>query len=86
MSDGFYLRPVGVSSELLVPDNVQYMKCCDPSLKLPEINYEIQKKVQSLRSPNTKLKSWTNEWMVRWMEDQETAVAIRYLKTYARRD
>ena len=53
---------------------------------LPEINYEIQHKVQSLRSPNTKLKSWTNEWMVRQMQDQDTAIAIRDLKTYVRKD
>ena len=67
-------------------DNVQYDKCCNSGLELPEINYEIQHKVQSLRSPNAKLKSWTNEWMVRRMQDQDPAVAIRDLKTYARRD
>ena len=65
MGDGFCFRPVEISSELLVSDDVQYDKCCDSGLELPEINYEIQHKVQSLRSPNTKLKSWTNEWMVR---------------------
>ena len=42
--------------------------------------------VQSLRSSNTKLKSWTNEWMVRQIRDQEIAIAIRDLKTYVRRD
>ena len=78
MSNGFCLRPVKISSELLVPDDVQYVKYCDSSLELPKINYEIQKKVQSLRSPNAKLKSWTNEWMVRRMQDQET--------TYIRKD
>ena len=86
VSNGSCLRPVEISSKLLVPDDVQYMKYCGSSLKLPKINYEIQNKVQSLRSPNAKLKSWTNEWMVRWMQDQETAVAIRDLKTYIRRD
>ena len=86
MGNGFCLRPVGTSSELLVLDNVQYMKCCDSGLELPEINYEIQRKVQSLRSPNAKLKSWTNKWMVRRMQDQETAIVIRDLKTYVRKD
>ena len=86
MGNGFCLRPVGTSSELLVLDNVQYMKCCDSGLELPEINYEIQRKVQSLRSPNAKLKSWTNKWMVRRIQDQDTMVAIRDLKTYARKD
>ena len=85
-SDGFCFRPVEISSKLLVPDNVQYAKYCDSSLELPEINYEIQNKVQSLRSPNTKLKSWTSEWMVRWIQDQETAVAMKDLKTYIRKD
>ena len=86
MSDGFCLRPVEISSKLLVPDDVQYTKCYDSGLKLPEINYEIQNKVQSLRSPNAKLKSWTNKWMVRRMQDQETAIVIRDLKTYVRKD
>ena len=39
--NGFCLRPVETSSELLVPDNVQYRECCDSGLELPEINYEI---------------------------------------------
>ena len=86
MDNGFCLRPVGISSELLVPDDVQCTKCCDSSLELPEINYEIQNQVQSLRSPNAKLKSWTNEWMVRWMQDQEMTIVIRDLKTYIRKD
>ena len=86
MSDGFCFRPVETSSKLLVPDIVQYKECCDSGLRLPEINYEIQHKVQSLRSPNTKLKSWTNEWMVRRIQDQDTMIAIRDLKTYARKD
>ena len=86
MGNGFCLRPVGTSSELLVLDNVQYTKCCDSGLELPEINYEIQHKVQSLRSPNAKLKSWTNKWMVRRIQDQDTMVAIRDLKMYARKD
>ena len=85
-SDGFCLRPVETSSELLVPDDVQYTGCYDSSLNLPEINYEIQNQVQSLRSPNAKLKSWTNEWMVRWIQDQDMSIAIRDLKTYARKD
>ena len=42
--------------------------------------------MQSLRSPTAKLKSWTNEWMVRRMRDQDVEVAIRDLKTYARKD
>ena len=79
-------RPVETSSELLVSDNVQYDKCCDSSLELPEINYVIQHQVQSLRSPNAKLKSWTNEWLVRRMQDQDPTIAIRDLKMYARKD
>ena len=86
MGNGFCLRPVEISSELLVPDDVQYTKCCDSGLMLPKINYEIQHKVQSLRSPNAKLKSWTNKWMVRRVQDQDTAIAIRDLKTYVRKD
>ena len=86
MGNGFCLRPVEISSELLVPDDVQYTKCCDSSLELPKINYEIQSHVQSLRSPNAKLKSCTNEWMVRQMQDQEMTIAIRDLKTYIRKD
>ena len=84
--DGFCLRPVGISSKLLVPDNVLYTGYCDSSLELPEINYEIQSRVQSLRSPNAKLKSWTNEWMVRQIYDQDMTIAIRDLKTYIRKD
>ena len=86
MGDGFCFRPVEISSELLVSDNVQYKECRDSGLELPEINYEIQHKVQSLRSPNAKQKSWTNEWMVRQMQDQDVMIAIRDLKTYARKD
>ena len=86
MGNGFCFRPVETSSELLVPDIVQYKECCDSGLMLPEINYEIQHKVQGLRSPNAKLKSWTSEWIVRWMQDQSTMIAIRDLKTYARKD
>ena len=53
---------------------------------LPKINYEIQHKIQSLRSLNAKLKSWTNEWMVRRTQDQNIAIVIRDLKTYVRKD
>ena len=33
-----------------------------------------------------KLKSWTNEWMVRRIQDQPTPIAIRDLKTFIRKD
>ena len=62
------------------------MEYCDSSLQLPEINYEIRNQVQSLRSPNAKLKSWTNKWMVRWIQDQDITIAMRDLKTYVRKD
>ena len=39
--DGFCLRPIDVSSDLLVPSTVQYEKCYDSGLELPEINYEL---------------------------------------------
>ena len=42
--------------------------------------------VQKLRSPETKLKSWTNEWMVRRIQDQPPPIAVRNLKTFIRRD
>ena len=41
---------------------------------------------RNIRSPNAKLKSWTNEWMVRRIQDQDLSIAIRDLKTYARKD
>ena len=42
--------------------------------------------VQKLRSPETKLKSWMNEWMVRRIQDQPPPIAIRDLKTFVRKD
>ena len=53
---------------------------------MPEINYELRNTVQKLRSPETKLKSWTNEWMVRRIQDQPPSIAIRDLKTFIRKD
>ena len=46
-SNGFCLRPVEINSKLLVPDDVQYMKYCGSSLKLPKINYEIQRDLKT---------------------------------------
>ena len=42
--------------------------------------------VQKLRSSETKLKSWTNEWMVRRIQDQPPPIAIRDLKMFVRKD
>ena len=70
----------------MVPNTVQYNKCYDSSLELPEINYELRNAVQELRSPETKLKSWTNEWMVRRIQDQPSPITIRDLKTFIRKD
>ena len=70
----------------MVPNTVQYNKCYDSGLDLPELNYELQNTVQKLRSPETKLKSWTNEWMVRRIQDQPPSIAIQDLKTFVRKD
>ena len=70
----------------MVDSTVQHKKYYDSELELPEVRYELRSTVQKLRSQQTKLKSWTNEWMVRWITDQETSVAIRDLKTYIRKD
>ena len=70
----------------MVPDTVQYNIHYDSGLELPEINYELRNTVQKLRSPEAKLKSWTNEWMVRRIQDQPTPIAIRDLKTFIRKD
>ena len=66
----------------MVSDTVQYNKRYDSGLELPEINCELRNAVQKLRSPEAKLKSWTNEWMVRRIQDQPTPIAIRDLKTF----
>ena len=42
--------------------------------------------VQKLRRPETKLKSWTNEWMVRQIQDQHPSIAMQDLKTFIRKD
>ena len=70
----------------MVPDTVQYNKCYDSGLELPEINYELRNTVQKLRNPETKLKSWTNEWMVRRIQDQHPSIAMQDLKTFIRKD
>ena len=70
----------------MVPNTVQYEKCYDSGLELPEINYELRNTVQKLRSPEMKLKSWTNEWMVRRIQDQSPPIAVRDLKTFIRKD
>ena len=70
----------------MVSDTVQYDKCYDSGLELPEINYELQNMVQKLRSPETKLKSWTSEWMVRQIQDQHPSIAMRDLKMFIRKD
>ena len=70
----------------MVPNTVQYNKCYDSGLELPELNYELRNTVQKLRSLETKLKSWTNEWMVRRIQDQPPPIAIRDLKTFVRKD
>ena len=84
--DGFCLRPIDTGSNLLVPSTVQYEKCYDSGSELPEINYELRNTVQKLRSPETKLKSWTSEWMVRRIQDQPPSIAMQDLKTFIRRD
>ena len=70
----------------MVDSAVQYRKYYDLGLDLPEIRYELRKTAQTLRSRQTKLKSWTNEWMVRRIADQELSIAIRDLKTFIRKD
>ena len=70
----------------MVPNTVQYNKCYDSGLELPELNYELRNTVQKLRSLETKLKSWTNEWMVRRIQDQPPPIAIRDLKMFVRKD
>ena len=86
MGDGFCHRPVDSDFTLLVDSMVQHRKYYDSGLELPEIRYELRNIVQPLRSRKTKLKSWTSEWMVRRIADQELLIAIRDLKTFVRKD